>query len=162
VSRPCAKPNTCCGDVHTQARGVYLVPLRIKAEIDTRRLNRILRNLPGLAEQNNRAIAFRIEGIAKSKSPVDTGANRASIYVVTKKHDGYAKARAESAQRRPGAISEPLPSPNGTDAHVGPAMEYSMALEFGSRGRAGRPYLLPAVREVERHLAAQWGNIADE
>lgn len=139
-----------------------MMPAKVKFEVDTRRLNRILKNLPGRAEQNNRAIAFRIEAIAKQKSPVDTGANRASIYVVTPKHDGYSSARAESIRRRPKSRSEPLPMPRGTDAHIGPAMEYSAELELGSRGRAGRPYLEPAVREAEGQLARQWSNIADE
>jgi hypothetical protein len=138
------------------------MPMRITTKVDTRRLNRILARVPGRAEENNRAIAFRIEAIAKTKSPVDTGANKASIYVVTRKHNGYAAARAEAAARRPEARIEPLPSPKGTDAHVGPAMEYSAALEFGSAARSGRPYLTPAVREAEAHLARQWGNIGDE
>lgn len=136
--------------------------LNMKVQVDTSRLNRILRNLPGVAEQNNRAIAFRIEGRAKAKSPVDTGANQNSIYTVTAKYDGYAKARAEANSRRPDAPVHALPQPKGTDAHVGPAMEYSMNLEFGSLGRAPRPYLVPAVRETEADLVRQWGNIADD
>lgn len=133
-----------------------------RVTVDTSRLNRILRNLPGKTEDNNRAIAFRIEAGAKAKAPVDTGALRNSIYTVCGGQDGYAKASSDAHRANPKVETQPLPTPQGHDAHVGPSVEYGMPLEFGMSGRAARPFLVPAVREVERYLAAQWGNIADE
>lgn len=123
--------------------------LKAHITMDTKRLNNILRNLPGKEEDNNRAIAFRIEAGAKARSPIDTGANRASIYT-----DCGGQQSGE-----PG--NAPFPRPRGTDAHVGPSMDYSLFLELGTRYKGARPYLLPAVREVEGALADQWENIAD-
>jgi len=138
-----------------------MMPARIHYEVDTRRLEQIMRNLPGKTEDNNRAIAFRVEAGAKSKSPVDTGANRASIYTRCGNQDGFNEAAAKVKSSRPDGVMLQLPKPEGHDAHVGPSMDYSEELEFGAHGRAARPYLVPAVREVENALAAQWGNIAD-
>jgi hypothetical protein len=132
-----------------------------KVEVDTQRLNQILKNLPGKREENNRAIAFRVEGRTKAKSPVDTGANRSSIYVVCGGNDGFDKARTAALGRRAKATVTPLPKPQGDDAHVGPSMSYSMELEFGGHGRAARPYLVPAVSETANELSDQWRNIAD-
>jgi HK97 gp10 family phage protein len=120
-----------------------------KVEVDVQRLNRILKNLPGKREDNNRAIAFRIEGRAKAKAPVDTGALRASIYTDC----------AGQQSGEPG--NAPLPKPKGDDAHVGPSMDYALYVEFGTRRAGAQPYLVPAVRETEDQLAQVWGNIAD-
>jgi hypothetical protein len=126
------------------------MPATVHYEVDTRRLESILKNLPGRTEDNNRAIAFRVEAGAKNKVPVDTGALKNSIYTVC----------GNQSSGTPG--DTPLPNPSGHDAHVGPSMEYSMHVEFGTRRMGAQPYLIPALREVENALAAQWENIGDE
>lgn len=125
------------------------MPAKVHYEIDTRRLESILKKLPGRTEDNNRAIAFRVEGGAKNKVPVDTGALKSSIYTDC--------GGQQSGQ--PG--DTPLPKPQGHDAHVGPSMNYAMHVEFGTRHMGAQPYLIPALREVENALAAQWENIGD-
>lgn len=123
--------------------------LKARAEVDTRELDRILKGLPGRTIDNNRAIAFRIEAGAKARVPVDTGALRNSIYT-------------ECGGKKSGTPGDnPFPSPSGTDAHVGPSMNYALFVEFGTRRMGAQPYLVPAVREVERALADQWRTIAD-
>lgn len=125
------------------------MPAKVHYEIDTRRLESILKKLPGRTEDNNRAIAFRVEAGAKNKAPVDTGALKSSIYTDC--------GGQQSGQ--PG--DTPLPKPKGHDAHVGPSMNYAMHVEFGTRHMGAQPYLIPALREVENALAAQWENIGD-
>lgn len=123
--------------------------IKTRIEVDTSRLDRILKNLPGKEVDNNRAIAFRIEAGAKAKAPVDTGALRNSIYT-------------ECGGQKSGTPGDnPFPSPKGSDAHVGPSVEYGLFVEFGTRHMGAQPFLVPAVREVENALAAQWENIAD-
>jgi hypothetical protein len=139
------------------------MPAKLHYVLDTLRLQSILSRLPGRTEDNNRAIAFRVEAGAKLKSPRDTGANAASIYTVCGKQDGLGASQAEVLQKNPEAVPHQgkLPAPKGHDAHVGPSMDYSIYLEFGTHRMAARPYLVPALREVENALAEQWENIAD-
>lgn len=139
------------------------MPAKVHYEIDTRRLESILKKLPGRTEDNNRAIAFRVEAGAKNKCKVDTGALKASIYTVCGDKDGLTASRAEVQQKNPEVAAEQgyLPAPKGHDAHVGPSMNYAMHVEFGTRRMGAQPYLIPALREVENALAAQWENIGD-
>lgn len=125
-----------------------------RVTLDTSKLDAIIRNLDANAHDAVRAIAFAIEAKAKPKTPYDTGALRSSIYTrVGNKVDGYGIASAEARQRRQEAEIVELPAPkNNTTAHVGPCVEYGLAVELGSARRAGRPYLGPAVREVENDL----------
>lgn len=132
---------------------------QITYTLDTTRLNRILKNLPGKTEDNNRAIAFRIEGEAKVKAPVDTGALQNSIYTVCGDKDGYRAASTKVRERNPKAATNSLPKPSGHDAHVGPSVNYGFYQEFGTRRMSAQPYLVPAVRAVESSLVSQWGNI---
>ena len=114
----------------------------IFTSVDTRRLNDILRTLPGDAEDAVRSTAFSVEAKAKQKAPVDTGALRASIY--TRTHNTNASARGD----------HDLPRPKDKfTAHVGPSMEYAPHVELGTSTQAAQPYLVPAVREVEGELA---------
>lgn len=137
------------------------MPIRISSQVDTRRLNRIIKNLPGATEATNRKIAFEIEARAKVYSPIDTGANRSSIHTITSKSSNFARAAADAHGKRPEVSVQPAPTPRGTDAHVGAGMEYSAALEYGSRGRSGRPYLGRAVNEVADGLAHNWRGVFD-
>lgn len=73
--------------------------------------------------------AHNIEAQAKIDCPVDTGFLKGSIEVADK--DG-----------------QPL-APDALEAFVGPGAEYGIYVEWGTHGRPGKPYLLPAA-EAER------------
>lgn len=125
-----------------------------RVTLDTGKLDRIIKNLDVNAHDAVRAVAFAVEAKAKVRAPVDTGALRSSIYTrVGNKVDGYGVASAEARQRRQEAEIVELPAPpNNTTAHVGPCVGYGLEVELGSSRKAGRPYLGPAVREVEDQL----------
>lgn len=133
-------------------------------EIDTARLNRIIRNIPGNTHDAIRGVAFSIERKAKIKAPVDTGALRASIYTrVGRTGDNFSEMASEVRSRRPEAEIAPLPEPeNNTTAYIGPSVEYAAAVEYGTHNRSGRPYLTPAVREVEADLVREFGRVATD
>ncbi len=130
--------------------------------LDTSVLDAIIRNLDGNVENAVAKAAFAIEGKAKLKAPVDTGALRASIHVSMKRSSGFDDAKASAtqrSQRKNGAglfkplkdenfVQLPMPRDDAT-AYVGPSVEYGASVELGSATRAGTPYLQPAVREVE-------------
>jgi HK97 gp10 family phage protein len=120
----------------------------ITTQVDTRRLNQILRDLPGNAAEAVRTTAFAVESKAKQKAPVDTGALRASIYTATNRTGGTS----------PG--NQTLPQPNDPlTANVGPSMDYAPHVELGTNRSAAQPYLVPAVREVENDLAGNFKKV---
>jgi len=83
-------------------------------------------------EKVNQAVkiaAFAVERKGKEKSPVDTGANRDSIFVA--EVDGIG---------------------GGPAYRVGPTMEYSPFLEFGTRYMSARPYMIPALESESPRL----------
>ncbi len=137
--------------------------MTVRLDVDTRRLNRILRNLGGNTAQAVRKIAFRVEAKAKvniqQHGLIDTGAMVNSVYTSTNQGafaDGAQTAGAPGADRNPEAISVPLPSPtNGNTAFVGPSVHYAIYHELGTHKMQARPYLGPAVEsvasEVERN-----------
>ncbi len=117
--------------------------------VDTTRLNRIIRNMTANGNKAVRVIAFAIEAKAKIKAPVDTGALRASIYVKTRGGGDMPGVPNPDA----GRADIDAPSEDMV-AHVGPTVEYAAAVEFGGAHTGAQPYLIPAVREVERDLAS--------
>lgn len=132
-------------------------------QLDTRKLNALIRKIPGNLADAVAATAFAIERQAKINAPVDTGALRASIYSRIGKSGGSgATAAAEVASLRPGTEMGNLPEPeNATTAYVGPGVEYAIHVELGTSKRGAQPFLLPAVRAVEKSLAEKFGGIAD-
>jgi HK97 gp10 family phage protein len=126
--------------------------MSVTYDVDTRRLEQILRNLPGNTEQGIRAVGFALEAAAKTKAPVDTGALQNSIYTVTAKHDGYPAVTSDADRVR-------LPRPKEDEGFVGPSVDYGLYQELGTRYTAAQPFLLPAVREVEGHLADHFRNV---
>lgn len=126
--------------------------MSVTYEMDTRRLDRILGNLPGNTEQAIRAVGFAVEAHAKANAPVDTGALQNSIYTVTARHDGYPAVDTDGERVR-------LPSPRGDEGFVGPSVEYGLYVETGTRYTSAQPYLMPAVRAVEAGLASHFRDL---
>ena len=73
--------------------------------------------------------AFAVERKGKEKSPVDTGANRDSIFVAEGEDVGGAPAY-----------------------RVGPTTEYGPFLEFGTYKMIARPYMVPALESESPRL----------
>ena len=135
-----------------------------EVKLDTRELDRIARQLGVKVEAVGRKLAFDIEDKAKQNAPVDTSAMRNSIYTVTQKEDGYAAASAAAKQANPKVETQPHPTPTGKIiANVGPCVEYSEYVEFGTSRMAAQPYLTPAVEEVARKLndGSTWKEIVE-
>lgn len=131
--------------------------------VDTRVLDSILKNLGGNVAETVAKAGFMVEGRAKLKVPVDTGAARASIYTSLKSGDRSDAAMADASARRPEAELTPLPVPrDDATAYVGPSVEYGAELEFGGAGKAARPYLVPAVRETEAEFRRMWGKVVTD
>lgn len=137
----------------------------VTVQIDTRKLNDIIKKLPGNRDKAIRAIAFSIERKAKVNCTklqlVDTGALRASIYTRTSR-GSFVNGREitglpELPERAdPNLPRETLPTVRDGEAVIGPSVEYGIYHEFGARRVRSRPFLGPAVnstaKELEEHL----------
>jgi len=134
---------------------------RSNVEIDTTRMDRIIRNLDGNVADNVRAIAFNIEGKSKVNAPIDTGALRASHYTNTydgAKQNGSSTSEAQIANTVSGmneAEFVPLPQPaNDHEAYVGPSVNYAIDVHYGTTRMTGRAFLADAVAAAENELEA--------
>ena len=83
--------------------------------------------------------AFAVERKGKEKSPVDTGANRDSIFVAEVDDIGGAPAY-----------------------RVGPTTEYGPFLEFGTSKMPARPYMIPALESESPRLRAAIAQIMQD
>ena len=118
--------------------------------IDTKEVDRVMRNLGMNRDDIIRTIAFDIEATAKQLAPYETTALRNSIYTETSKESGFSNASSEASQLRPGAETIRHPVPEEGFANVGPCVNYAEYVELpGNVLKAGqRPYLTPAVEMV--------------
>lgn len=125
-------------------------------KLDTTELDRLVKELPEMEDEIVRSTAFAAMGrmVAHAEASVDTGANMNSIHVKTIDFDGsgVAIAAAKAANPAAGIADFPKPTKHGI-AHVGPAMEYSLYLEFGTHKMAAQPFVYPAMEGVEQELA---------
>lgn len=119
-------------------------------KLDTRELDRIMKNLSINRDQMVRKIAFEVEAAAKQNAPVDTSAMRNSIYTVTAQQDGYGAASGAAVGANPKVATAPHPAPKEGAAHVGPSVEYAAYVELGTSRMAAQPFLVPAVEQVGR------------
>ncbi len=114
-----------------------------KVTTDTRRLNRII----SASGKNNanfvKSVGFAVEGLAKMKAPIDTGALRNSIYTRT----------ATDNITNPSSTEE-LPKPPANSVYVGPSVEYAIYQELGTRNMEGQAFLVLALIEIEAQLKA--------
>ena len=119
--------------------------MSITIKLDTSKLEKLLKEAPEKVDTAVRATAFQVQAIAQSLSPVATGANRNSIYTKT------SKGNAGS----PGELGDVLPAASVGVAYVGPSMEYSAFLEYGTSRMPARPYLTPAAEQAHNLFDAQ-------
>lgn len=138
----------------------------VSVEVDTKKLNDILKKLPGNRDKAVRAIAFSIEGKTKRNITrlklVDTGAMLNSVYTRTAK-GSYVNGQATGEMPElPGeAQRQTLPSVKEGEAVVGPTVEYAIYHEFGTRYITARPFLVPAVNEAAKELAKHFKGVCD-
>jgi len=122
----------------------------VTVTFDTKVLDNLIKHLDGNVEEAVNKAGFVVEGKAKLRAPVDTGALRASIYTSIKGRATTAMNKARSLNPDAGIVPLPVPDNNHT-VYVGPSVEYAAEVELGGR-HAAQPYLLPAMRETEREL----------
>lgn len=129
------------------------MPTSSRYTLDTSILDKLIKDCDGNVSEAIMKAAFMVEGRAKIKAPVDTGALRASIYVSMKRGSKGNEAMAAARARRPEAITTPLPTPhNELTAYIGPSVSYAQEVEMGGSTRSGTPYLQPALRETESDI----------
>lgn len=121
----------------------------MSVQVDTSRLNRILRNVDGDMAEVVRTVGFAIEREYKIHVPVDSGATEASTWTKTK-NGGNQPAHWE------GVVYVDLPEPKPLEAVVGPTTNYAIWIELGTSRMAARPVLTQAVatvtRDLDRHI----------
>lgn len=122
----------------------------VTVTFDTKVLDNLIKHLDGNVEEAVNKAGFVVEGKAKLRAPVDTGALRASIYTSIKGRTTAAMNKARSLNPDAGIVPLPVPDNNHT-VYVGPSVEYGAEVELGGQ-HAAQPYLLPAMREAEREL----------
>ena len=104
--------------------------------INTQVLERISANLGKNVETVGLSMAHMIEGDAKQRAAVDTGAMRNSINVY-------------DVQRSPFYCK------------IGPHTEYAVYQEYGTHKMAAHPFLIPAVEAVRKKFesASTWKDV---
>ena len=95
-------------------------------KLDTKVLDRLTRELDMNTNQVLRAISFQVEGGAKTRAPVDTGALKNSIHTEQKGKNKYI---------------------------VADSVEYGIYQELGTHKMAAQPFMVPAVEAVRKYLA---------
>lgn len=99
-----------------------------------------------------RATAFNIVLDAQGYAPVDTGALKNSIYVVTDDNSGYQNASSDA--RAVSADVEMLPEmaapKSDLTAIVAVGAEYGLYVEMGTVNAPAQPYLEPAAENNRR------------
>lgn len=102
--------------------------------------------------------AFEAEAIAKGESAVDTGAQRASVHVVTATKSSYAKAAQDASTRRPGVTLFPEFQPSSPDQVI-----LAVGVNYGFWNEIlGKPFLGPAVDQVAPTLGQRCRAIVAE
>ncbi len=145
------------GDDISSGRAIRIYVKSTK--VNTGPLDRMIKNLSSNVDDAVARLAFQVEGEAKIRAPVDTGALRASIYTSIQGHGNGRTAMNAAMSKRPDAGVVALPTPRDSHtAHVGPSVEYAGVVELGSSRRPGTPYLQPAMRTVELSAKRAFGD----
>lgn len=127
------------------ADGTYLsigARMSIVVKLDVGPLKELINKCPEKGDRAVRQTAFYVQGIAAMLSPYKTGANRASIVANT----------SQGSRGKKGPIG--IPGGSAMVAYVGPTMEYSAYLEFGTGKMAARPYMTPAAEQAPGYFAS--------
>lgn len=108
--------------------------LDMDVSLDLSGLERLVRQAPAAADRGIRKLAIATQRRAQDRAPVDTGALKSSIYAVTSKGSGMAKALAEARARRPGVRqAENAPAEvRPMEAWVACGVEYGIFVEYGA------------------------------
>jgi phage gpG-like protein len=122
-------------------------PFQGRIDIDTKRLNQILRDMPGNADTAVHKIAFEIEGKAKVSM---AGEKSGRIYEVSPGVAHQASAPGEAPAIDTGNLVNSIQTEmiGKATAMVFTNTEYAYDLEFGAAHLAPRPFLQPAVSAV--------------
>jgi len=129
-----------------------------KITLDNRKLEKLAKELPEKAYKVVRQVAFNGEGYAKMRARVDTSAMQNSIHVVTSQGEtDYEKAAAaaqSAASGRGKTINlTQVPKPEGKiAASWGPAVDYSIWIEFGTSRMPAYPFMYPSAVLAEKDL----------
>ena len=122
-------------------------------KLDTRELDKIIRNMDGNKNKVGAHIGFQLQAEAQKRAPRLTSAMSNSIYAVTKDYDGYSGAATAARQANPKVETQPHPKPTGDVlARVGPCVNYAEYVEFGTSRMVAQPFLIPAAEVVFRKL----------
>ena len=122
-------------------------------KLDTRELDKIVREMDNNKEEVGRNIGFELQAEAQKRAPRLTSAMSNSIYVVTKKSDGYSAASGAARQANPKVETQPHPKPTGNIlANVGPCVNYAEYVEFGTSKMAAQPFLTPAAEVISQKI----------
>jgi len=114
--------------------------------LDTKELDRILRDMPAKKDQIVRKTAFEIEASAKKLAPVDTGALKSSIFPKTSKTNRYTQSLSDAQNKNSEVSSVPedeFGDVKEGEAIVGSSVDYAFWVEMGrKKGKvAARPFL---------------------
>lgn len=111
-----------------------------------------------------RKTAFDVEGQAKMRAAVDTGALKSSIYVTLGNGEstyGQAVADALSANPNAGIVPE-FPKPPEHEAVIGPSVDYGVHVEYGTSRMSGQPFMIPAAEVLRPAFIAAMKQMLQE
>lgn len=124
----------------------------IKWKLDTKELDRIIKDADTNADKIARHLAFKGEGYAKQEAAVDKSAMRNSIYTVTSKEDNYQTASQAAKSANPEVKTAPIPKPEKGQARFGPCVDYGLYQEFGTSKMDPHPFMTPAVERLRKEF----------
>ena len=125
----------------------------ISLKLDTKELDKIVREMDGNKNKVGKMIGFELEAEAKKRAPRLTSAMSNSIYTVTKDYDGYSSASGAARSANPKAETQAHPRPTGNViANVGPCVNYAEFVEFGTSRMAAQPFLTPAAEIISQKI----------
>ena len=133
--------------------------IRVRAKL-TEGYSNIIKEYSKNYATGKRRLGQDIQDTARGYAPVETGALRKSISVVTKEFSDFAANVATAKGLRPSAADYVHGKPSVTthDVVVVAPMHYAIYQEFGTRAHGAQPYLIPAFEDVtsrfDEHFSA--------
>ena len=128
--------------------------IRVRAKL-TEGYSNIIKEYSKNYATGKKRLGKDIQDTARGYAPVDTGALRRSISVVTKEFSDFAGNVASAKGLRPTAADyvHGKPSVTSHDVIVVAPMHYAIYQEFGTRSHGSQPYLIPAFDEVTSNFS---------